>query len=83
LARASCSSRSSEYCGRRGTADVDALEGQERLSDCPALIESANHVGLRHAHILEEDFAELLVTRDIADRTYRNAGRFRVNEAKS
>ena len=56
---------------------------KQRLSDRPAFIEPADHVGLRHAHVLEEHFAELFVTGDVADRTDRDAGRFRVNQAKS
>ena len=63
-------------------AGEDALEAEQRLRDRPALVQLADQVRARHAHVVEEHLAELLVAGDVPDRPHRDAGRFRSTSRK-
>ena len=46
-----------------GAAGEEPLEAEQRLGDRPALVELADQVVARHAHVVEEHLAELLLAR--------------------
>ena len=58
-----------------------ALSRRERLhAGDPAVVLGADAVGLRHAHVVEEDLAELGLAGDLPQRLHGHAGRLHVHD---
>src|SRR5439155_2526334 len=63
---------------RRGGQDslgAAALEGQLGSHLMPAVPDSAEHIGVGHEDVVEEDLVEMVLTRHQLDRADRHAGR--------
>src|SRR5262249_16030027 len=56
------------------------LVHQRGEPDLPAVVEAAEDLGLVYAHVVEEDFVELGITRDLAKRLERHGGQAHVEQ---
>ena len=61
-------------------AGGETLAAEHHAGNAPALIEAAEHVGLRHAHLVEEFLGEFGVAFEGLDRPHGNAGRMHIDE---
>ncbi|MCY1194126.1 hypothetical protein D9M72_54180 [compost metagenome] len=64
-------------------AGENAFVAEQVLGDGPAHVEFADQVARRHAHVLEEDFAELLFVDDIGNGPDGHARRLQVDQQEA
>ena len=64
-------------------ADAEPLETEQRLGHRPAVVQLSHQVVARHAHVVEEHLAELLVAGEVADRAQRDARRLQVHQQEA
>ena len=83
FARATASRRLQRVLRPARAADAEALEAEQRLGHGPAVVQLADERVARHAHVVEEHLAELLVAGEVADRAQRDARRLQVHQQEA